>query len=60
MHQPACSRFDAIKLAGIDPTAADYRIVPELPFHSFSLALPEIGAAYDRRVSWRISVESGT
>ena len=32
MHQPAWSLFDAIKLAGIDPTAADYRIVPELPF----------------------------
>jgi hypothetical protein len=46
MHQPAWSLFDAIKLAGIDPTAAGYRIDPHLPFHRFSLRLPEVGVAY--------------
>jgi hypothetical protein len=46
MHQPAWSLFDAIRLAGINPTAAGFRIIPELPFRTFSLALPEIGVAY--------------
>ncbi len=46
MHQPAWSLFDAIRLAGVTPTADGYRIEPELPFRSFSLALPDLGVAY--------------
>jgi hypothetical protein len=43
MHQPAWSLFDAIKLAGVTPTAGGYRIVPHLPFASFSLRLAQVG-----------------
>jgi hypothetical protein len=46
MHQPTWSLFDAIRLAGIEPTAAGFRIAPELPFKVFSLRLPDIGVAY--------------
>ena len=46
MHQPAWSLFDAIRLAGVDPTAGGYTIDPELPFKDFSLALPDIGVRY--------------
>ncbi len=46
MHQPAWSLFDAIRLAGITPTESGMQIVPELPFHTFSLALPDVGVAY--------------
>ncbi len=46
MHQPAWSLFDAIRLAGVTPTADGYRIEPELPFRSFSLAFPDLGVAY--------------
>lgn len=49
MHQPAWSLFDAIKLAGVEPTATGFRIVPELPFGTFSLGLPKIGVAYSAR-----------
>ena len=45
-HQPAWSLFDAIRLAGIEPTEAGFQIRPELPFRSFSLRLPEIGVTY--------------
>jgi hypothetical protein len=48
MHQPAWSLFDAIRLAGVTPTASGYEIRPELPMRSFSLALPYVGVAYDR------------
>jgi hypothetical protein len=51
MHQPAWSLFDAIKLAGIEPTAAGYRIQPHLPLRSFSLRLPEVGVAYEHRTA---------
>ena len=37
--------MDAIRLAGITPTAAGYRIAPHLPFETFSLRLPRIGVA---------------
>jgi hypothetical protein len=37
--------MDAIRLAGITPTAAGYRIAPHLPFETFSLQLPRIGVA---------------
>ena len=43
MHQPAWSLWDAIKLAGIDPTARGYRIDPHLPLQRFSLRLPAVG-----------------
>jgi hypothetical protein len=46
MHQPAWSLFDAIRLAGIDPSTRGFQIRPELPFRTFSLALPDIGVAY--------------
>lgn len=46
MHQPAWSLFAAIRLAGITPTTSGFQIVPELPFHTFSLGLPDIGVAY--------------
>src|SRR5439155_7380741 len=47
MHQPAWSLFDAIKLAGIEPTAAGYTIAPHLPFTRFSLRFPNVGVAYE-------------
>jgi len=43
MHQPAWGLFDAVKLAGVEPTADGYRIVPELPMDTFSLDLPRVG-----------------
>jgi hypothetical protein len=46
MHQPAWSLFDTIKLAGLEPTRAGYRIDPQLPMRSFSLRLPRAGVAY--------------
>lgn len=48
MHQPAWSLFDAIRLAGIDPTESGFRIRPELPMRTFSLGLPDIGVSYGR------------
>ncbi|MEA2399159.1 MAG: cellobiose phosphorylase, partial [Thermoleophilaceae bacterium] len=47
MHQPAWSLFDAVKLAGIEPTAAGYAIAPHLPFEHFSLRFPNVGVAYE-------------
>src|SRR5438105_2317928 len=49
MHQPAWSLYDAIKLAGIEPTATGYAIMPHLPFAHFSLRFPEVGLAYEAR-----------
>src|SRR4051794_36930903 len=43
MHQPAWALFDAVKLAGVEPTADGYRIVPSLPMKSFSFELPRVG-----------------
>jgi Glycosyl hydrolase 36 superfamily, catalytic domain/Glycosyltransferase family 36 len=40
--------MDAVRLAGITPTAAGYRIAPHLPFETFSLRLPQIGVAQRR------------
>jgi hypothetical protein len=48
MHQPAWSLFDAIKLAGIEPTRAGYRIDPHLPMSAYSLRLPRAGIAVRR------------
>jgi hypothetical protein len=45
MHQPAYSLFDLLKLAGIDATAAGYRIVPHLPMSTFNVRLPDVGVA---------------
>jgi hypothetical protein len=45
MHQPAWSLYDAIKLAGIQPTAAGYAIAPHFPFALFSLRFPQVGLA---------------
>jgi hypothetical protein len=44
-EQPTWMVMDAIRLAGITPTAAGYRIAPHLPFDTFSLRLPRIGVA---------------
>ncbi|TMK62051.1 MAG: hypothetical protein E6G53_14990 [Actinobacteria bacterium] len=49
MHQPAWSLFDAIKLAGIEPTATGYSIAPHLPFARFSLRFPDVGLSYEAR-----------
>jgi hypothetical protein len=48
-EQPTWMVMDAIRLAGITPTAAGYEIAPHLPFARFSLRLPEIGVAGDTR-----------
>jgi hypothetical protein len=48
MHQPAWSLFDAIRLAGITPTARGFEIRPGLPLRTFSLRLPQIGVSYTR------------
>jgi hypothetical protein len=45
LHQPAWSLFDAIKLAGIVPTKAGYRIDPNVPSETFSLRMPLAGVA---------------
>jgi hypothetical protein len=49
-EQPTWMVMDAIRLAGITPTAAGYRIAPHLPFETFSLRLPQIGVAAGRGV----------
>jgi hypothetical protein len=45
MHQPAWSLFDVIKLAGIEPGADGYRVVPHLPMTTFNVRLPGAGVA---------------
>ena len=55
MHQPARSLFNAIKLAGIDPTAAGGRRVRGVVQHGLLTFV--LRARADRRVSWHISVE---
>jgi Glycosyl hydrolase 36 superfamily, catalytic domain/Glycosyltransferase family 36 len=49
MHQPAWSLFDAIALAGLEPTGTGYRIDPKLPLSTFSLRLASVGIAYAPR-----------
>ncbi len=46
MNRHACPLFDAIKLAGIHPCGGRIVIDPLMPFDSFALRLPIIGAAY--------------
>ena len=41
--------MDAIRLAGITPTREGFAIAPHLPFARFSLRLPQIGVASERR-----------
>jgi hypothetical protein len=56
MHQPAWSLFDAIKLAGVEPTAGGYTIDPRLPMPDFELRLPNVAVAYARgRVSGSVT-----
>ena len=43
MHQPTWALFDAIKLAGVEPTRRGYRIRPALPLRRFSLRFPRLG-----------------
>lgn len=47
MHQPAWSLFDAIRLAGIEPTARGYRIEPHLPLERYRLSLQTVGIAVE-------------
>src|SRR4029079_7679523 len=44
-EQPTWMVMDAIRLAGITPTADGYRIAPHLPFETFSLRLTQIVCA---------------
>jgi len=46
MHQPAWLVTATVKLAGIDPTGAGYRITPHFPRQEFSLRLPEVAVEY--------------
>ena len=48
-EQPTWMVMDAIRLAGITPTATGYRIAPHLPFVRFSLQLPYIGVSRSAR-----------
>jgi hypothetical protein len=48
MHQPAWALFDAIRLAGVTPTADGYRVTPHFPFARFSLDLPDVGVTSRR------------
>ena len=61
MHQPAWSLFDAIRLAGVTATADGYRIEPELPVRTFSLAFPDLGVAYSpaRARGYIVAASSG-
>jgi hypothetical protein len=45
MHQPAWSLFSLLKLAGVDPVADGYRVIPHLPMTTFNVRLPQIGVA---------------
>lgn len=60
LHQPAWSLFDAIRLAGVDPTGDGYRIAPALPFRRFDLRLPSIGVrATDRALQGYVRPQAG-
>ena len=48
-EQPTWMVMDAIRLAGITPTNAGYRIAPHFPFVRFSLHLPYIGVSRSAR-----------
>jgi len=48
-EQPTWMVMDAIRLAGVTPTAAGYTIAPHLPFRRFSLRLPQVGVASETR-----------
>jgi hypothetical protein len=45
MHQPAYALFDLLQLAGVQATAAGYRIVPHLPMQTFNIRFPQVGVA---------------
>ena len=49
MHQPAWALFDAIALAGVEPTAKGYTIDPRLPLRRFSLRLRGVAVTATRR-----------
>ncbi len=48
-EQPTWMVMDAVRLAGVTPTKAGYRIAPHLPFARFSLRLPRVGVAAESR-----------
>lgn len=43
LHQPAWGLYDAIRLAGLQPTRDGYRIDPHVPSESFSFRMPVAG-----------------
>ncbi len=60
MHQPAWSLYDAILLAGIQPTARGFRILPVLPTSTFTVGLPDVGVSYAARgAHGYVEAESG-
>jgi hypothetical protein len=48
-EQPTWMVMDAIRLAGVTPTGTGYTIAPRFPFRRFSLRLPQIGVASERK-----------
>jgi hypothetical protein len=44
-EQPTWMVMNAVRLAGVTPTGAGYRIAPHLPFDTFSVRLPRVGVA---------------
>jgi hypothetical protein len=48
-EQPTWMVMDAIRLAGITPTRRGFDIAPHLPFGRFSLRLPQVGIASEKR-----------
>jgi hypothetical protein len=60
MEPPAWTVFDAIKLAGIEPTGAGYTIDPPLPLRTYSLRLPTVGVSRgDRQLSGYLRLAGG-
>jgi hypothetical protein len=57
MHQPAWSLLDIVKLAGVEPTASGYSVLPHLPLRRFEVRLPDVGViAAPRRLSGYVRV----
>jgi hypothetical protein len=48
-EQPTWMVMNSIRLAGVTPTRAGYRIAPRYPFARFSLRLPQVGVASEAR-----------
>jgi glycosyl hydrolase family 36/glycosyl transferase family 36 len=59
MHQPAYALFDLLKLAGVEPTAAGFDVIPHLPMTAFSVRLPDVGVAREAGLVRGYVVTSG-